>query len=166
MKRYLKKFVCLSTLAIFAGCDKYLEETPDNRVDLNTPEKAAQLLTNAYTSAGYNFTEWMGDNVAFTVGTFKQPEHNQAYSWEESTAIGQDTPSFFWTNTYDAIAHANEVLAVIDNLPGDRSLKDAVKGEALLTRAYGHFMLVNLFAKDYNPQTAGQDLGNPLRERT
>ncbi len=161
MKRFFKKFACLSALAIFAGCDKYLEETPDNRVDLNTPEKAAQLLTNAYTSAAYIFTEWMGDNVAFTVGTFKQPEHNQAYNWEESTAIGQDTPSFFWTNTYDAIAHANEVLAVIDDLPGDKSLKDAVKGEAYLTRAYGHFMLVNLFAKDYNPQTAAQDLGIP-----
>lgn len=151
----------MSTLAFFAGCDKYLEETPDNRVALDTPEKAAQLLTNAYSSAGYNFTEWMSDNVAFTTGTFKQPEHNQAYSWEESTAIAQDTPSYFWTSTYDAIAHANEVLAVIDNLPGDRSLKDAIKAEALLTRAYGHFMLVNLFAKDYNPQTAGQDLGIP-----
>jgi hypothetical protein len=53
------------------------------------------------------------------------------------------------------------VLAVIDNLPGDRALKDAVKGEAYLTRAYGHFMLVNLFAKDYNPQTASQDPGIP-----
>lgn len=161
MKKYLGITACLSALVILAGCDKYLEETPDNRVSLDTPEKAAQLLTNAYSGAGYNFTEWMGDNVAFTTGTFKQPEHNQAYRWEESTAIGQDTPSFFWTNTYDAIAHANEVLAVIDDLPGDRARKDAIKGEALLTRAYGHFMLVNLFAKDYNPQTAAQDLGIP-----
>ncbi len=152
---------CLTTLLILGGCDKYLEETPDNRVELNTLEKAAQLLTNAYSSAGYNFTEWMSDNVVFTTGTFKQPEHNQAYAWEESTAISQDTPSYFWTTTYDAIAHANEVLAVIDNLPGDRALREAIKGEALLTRAYGHFMLVNLFAKDYNPQTAAQDLGIP-----
>ena len=161
MKRYLKKYTYLLTLAIFAGCDKYLEETPDNRVELDTPQKAAQLLTNAYSGAGYSFTEWMSDNVTYTAGTFKQPEHNQLYAWEEPTAIEQDTPTNFWTSTYDAIAHANEVLAVIDNLPGDRSMKNAVKGEAYLTRAYGHFMLVNLFAKHYNAETASQDLGIP-----
>jgi hypothetical protein len=161
MKRYLKKYTCLLTLAIFAGCDKYLEETPDNRVELDTPQKAAQLLTNAYSGAGYSFTEWMSDNVTYTAGTFKQPEHNQLYAWEEPTAIEQDTPTNFWTSTYDAIAHANEVLAVIDDLPGDRSMKNAVKGEAYLTRAYGHFMLVNLFAKHYNAETASQDLGIP-----
>src|SRR5688572_4277013 len=161
MKRYLKIYSSLLFLAVLAGCDKYLEETPDNRVDLNTPEKAAQLLTNAYSSAAYLFTDWMSDNVAYTVGTFKQPEHNQLYEWKEPTSIEQDTPTFFWQSTYDAIAHANEVLAIIDDLPGEKSLKDAVKGEAYLTRAYGHFMLVNLFAKDYDPQTASSDLGIP-----
>ncbi|WP_276372389.1 RagB/SusD family nutrient uptake outer membrane protein [Chryseolinea sp. H1M3-3] len=161
MKRYSKIYFCLITLVIVSGCDKYLEETPDNRVELNTPQKAAQLLTNAYSGAGYLFTEWMSDNVSFTQGTFKQPEHNQLYEWKEPTSIEQDTPTNFWTSTYDAIAHANEVLAVIDNLTGEKSLKDAVKGEAYLTRAYGHFMLVNLFAKHYNPETASQDLGIP-----
>jgi hypothetical protein len=161
MKRYLKKYACFLSLVVFAGCDKYLEETPDNRVELDTPQKAAQLLTNAYSIAGYSFTEWMSDNVTYTAGTFKQPEHNQLYAWEEPTAIEQDTPTNFWTSTYDAVAHANEVLAVIDDLPGDRSLKNAVKGEAYLTRAYGHFMLVNLFAKHYDAETASQDLGIP-----
>ncbi len=161
MKRYSKIYLCLITLVIVSGCDKYLEETPDNRVELNTPQKAAQLLTNAYSGAGYLFTEWMSDNVTFTLGTFKQPEHNQLYEWKEPTSIEQDTPTNFWTSTYDAIAHANEVLAVIDDLPGEKSLRDAVKGEAYLTRAYGHFMLVNLFAKHYDPETANQDLGIP-----
>jgi hypothetical protein len=162
MNRASIKYIATLLLILTLGaCDKYLEETPDNRVELNTPEKAAQLLTNAYTQGGYMFTEWMSDNVVYTFGTSKQQEHNQLYSWEEPTAISQDTPAFFWLNTYDAIAHANEVLAVIDDLPGDKSLKDAVKGEAYLTRAYGHFMLVNLFAKDYDPQTASSDLGIP-----
>src|SRR5688572_4591199 len=161
MTRHLKKYISLLAIAILAGCDKYLEETPDNRVELNTPEKAAQLLTNAYTNAGYLFTEWMSDNVTFTRGTFKRPEYNQAYQWQDFTAIEQDTPANFWTSTYNAIAHANEVLAVIDELEGEKSLKDAVKGEAYLTRAYGHLMLVNLFSKHYNEQTASQDPGIP-----
>ncbi len=161
---FTKISILITGIAFLTGCDSYLEENPDNRVELNTPEKAAQLLTNAYSGAAYTFTEWMGDNVTFTTGTTKLTEHVQLYEWEEVTSINQDTPSNFWTSTYDAIAHANEVLTVIDNLPGDEARKKAVKGEALLTRAYGHFMLVNLFAKHFNEETADDDLGIPYVE--
>jgi hypothetical protein len=157
----LKTYFLITTLLAFAGCNDFLEETPDNRVELNTIDKAAQLLTNAYSSASYGFTEWMSDNVSFTFGTQKLIQHNQAYRWEDITDINQDTPSYFWTSTYDAIAHANEVLAVIDKLPGDETKRNAVKGEALLCRAYGHFMLVNLFAKHFDEETADDDLGIP-----
>lgn len=150
----------ISLLSLF-GCNEYLNENPDNRVDLKTPEQAAQLVTNAYSSAGYTFTEWMSDNVSFTTGTTKLPEHNQAYEWENIISPNQDTPTNFWMQTYDAIAHANEVLAVIDKMQGSEDLKAAVKGEAYLARAYGHFMLVNLFAKHYNKSTASADPGVP-----
>lgn len=162
MKNIFTRYYPLITLLlILSSCSEFLEENPDNRVELNNTEKAAQLLTNAYSSASYSFTEWMSDNVSYTFGTTKLPEHDQAYTWSEFTGIDQDTPSQYWTSTYDAIAHANEVLAVVDDLPGDRSHNNAVKGEALLTRAYGHFMLVNLFAKHYNATTASSDPGIP-----
>jgi hypothetical protein len=164
MKTYLKYSLLALLLVTGNGCDNFLDENPDNRVELNTPEKAAQLLTNAYSSAAYTFTEWMSDNVAYTRGTQKLPEHDQAFTWSDFTGISQDTPSYFWTGTYDAIAHSNEVLAVIDGMEGDRNYKRAIKGEALLTRAYGHFMLVNLFAKHYDPTTADVDLGIPYVE--
>jgi starch-binding outer membrane protein, SusD/RagB family len=164
MKNTLRKYLPVVILILLSGCDKYLEENPDNRVDLNTTEKAAQLLTNAYSSAAYTFTEWMSDNVTWTNGTVKLLEHNQAYEWLDVTPDNQDTPTYFWTATYDAIAHANEVLAVIDDLPGERARRRAVQGEALLTRAYGHFMLVNLFAKHYDEETAGNDMGIPYVE--
>ncbi|MCI0751215.1 MAG: RagB/SusD family nutrient uptake outer membrane protein [Flammeovirgaceae bacterium] len=165
MKKLIQNIVLLTPLLLMlASCDQFLEKNPDNRVDLDTVEKAAKLLTNAYSSSAYTFTDWMGDNVTYTLGTFKLPEHVQAYQWEDITPDNQDTPTYFWTATYDAIAHANEVLAVIDNLPGEQSRKDAVRAEALLTRAYGHFMLVNLFARHYNRQTALNDPGIPYVE--
>jgi starch-binding outer membrane protein, SusD/RagB family len=108
-KGIIKKVVVVSLIAIFSACDNFLEVNPDNRVELNNPEKAAQLLTNAYSSASYCFTEWMGDNVSYTFGTQKLPEHEQSYNWEDVTPDNQDTPTYFWTATYDAIAHANEV---------------------------------------------------------
>ncbi|MEX1238828.1 MAG: RagB/SusD family nutrient uptake outer membrane protein, partial [Cyclobacteriaceae bacterium] len=162
MRKFIKKYSLLSCLLlVLTGCDKFLEENPDNRVELTNPDKAAQLLTNAYSNSAYTFTEWMSDNVSYIFGTTHLPEHDQAYAWLEFTGIDQDTPSQYWTSTYDAIAHSNEVLAVIDEMPGDRTRKNAVKGEALLTRAYGHFMLVNLFAKHYDETTADNDLGIP-----
>jgi hypothetical protein len=158
IKKFTKNLILLVIgLPLLNGCNQFLEENPDNRVELDTPEKAAQLLTNAYTSSAYNFTEWMGDNVSFTTGTTRLPEHEQSYAWEDITSVNQDTPTYFWTATYDAIAHANEVLAVIDKLEGDQAKKDAVKGEAYLTRAYGHFMLVNLFAEHYSDKADRRD---------
>ena len=150
-------------VVFLSSCNEYLDETPDNRVDLNTLDKAAQLLTNAYSPAGYNFVEWMADKVVFTRGTRKRQNELRIYGWEDTDANAddQDTPEYFWSGTYQAIAHANEVLAVIDQLPGDEAQRNAVRAEALLTRAYGHFMLVNMFAKHYDATTAASDLGVP-----
>jgi starch-binding outer membrane protein, SusD/RagB family len=164
MKNLVRCYIPLATLLLLNSCNKFLEEKPDNRVDLDTPEKCAQLLTNAYSQASYNFTEWMGDNVSYTAGTTKLPEHNQLYEWEDVTSVNQDTPAFFWSATYEAIAHANEVLAIIDDLEGDEALKKAVKAEALLCRAYGHFMLVNIFAEHYDEDRADRKDGVPYVE--
>jgi hypothetical protein len=164
MKLLRKSLSSLTLLLMLSACDNFLSENPDNRVDLNTADKAAQLLTSAYPGTAYTFTEWMADNVSYTLGTTKFPEHVQAYNWKESTSTNQDTPSSIWTSSYEAIAPSNEVLAVIDNLDGDADLKSAIRGEALLCRAYGHFMLVNLFAKQYNRQTASTDPGVPYIE--
>lgn len=141
------------------SCSDFLDEAPDNRVELDDLETASQLLTNAYSNASYGFTDWMSDNVSFTRGTNKRTSHTQMYSWQDvTTGPGElDTPDFFWFQTYNAISHANEVLAIIDDLPADteeeRERKDAIEAEALLTRAYGHFMLVNLFGEHISDRT-------------
>jgi starch-binding outer membrane protein, SusD/RagB family len=159
---FRKKIIGIGMLMfVITSCDEYLEETPDNRVELNTLDKAAQLLTNAYSEGSYNFVEWMGDMVTYTRGTTKEDQHNQSYQWQDVDELFQDSPTFYWNETYEAIAHANEVLAVVDQLPGEEAQRRAVKGEALLARAYGHFMLVNLFAKHYDEGTASRDLGIP-----
>src|SRR3990170_171685 len=127
MRNLLKKtFLLVAGMLAFTGCNNFLEENPDNRVELNNLDKASQLLTNAYASGGYTFTEWMSDNVDYTTGVTKLTEHNQAYAWEDVIGVNQDTPTNFWETAYDAIAHANEVLAVVDNLPGDNAYRDAV----------------------------------------
>jgi len=172
-KKYIVQFVAL-VLALFAGtsCDKFLDEVPDNRVSLDNLDKSAQLLTNAYSIAGYQFTDWMTDDVGYTRGVNLRTIHDQAFLWEDmlDDPNEPDTPILFWNETYSAIAHANEVLNVLSSIPAEseeeQNKKRAVESEALLTRAYGHFMLVNLFAKHYDPETADSDLGVPYVETT
>ncbi len=146
----LSRMWVIAFLFVF-GCDSYLDEAPDNRVDLDNLDKAALLLTNAYSIASPAFTDWMTDDFTYTIGTTIRPLHERLYRWEETEVDpGEvDSPEFFWYETYTAISHANEVLAVLDDLPAEGEIqerhRDAIRGEALLARAYGHFMLVNLF---------------------
>lgn len=172
-RKYIKKgfgILMLTLAGVLSACNDFLDVVPDNRVALNDLDKAAQLLTNAYSDASYAFTDWMTDNVGYTRGVSLRTSQQEAYAWEDPTsdATELDTPVFFWNETYNAIAHANEVLAVLDDLPADtdedKAKKRAVESEALLTRAYGHFMLVNLFARHYDPKRAGTDLGVPYVE--
>jgi hypothetical protein len=165
---YLYKCIFVSIILLAVSCEEFLDEVPDNRVALDNLDKAQQLLTNAYSISSYAFTDWMSDNVGFTTGVTIRTNHRQAYQWEDFTdgPTEQDTPIFFWFETYTAIAHANEVLAILDELPANTDelmvKKSAAESEALLTRAYGHFMLVNLFAKHYDPATAATDPGVPF----
>ncbi|GJM28287.1 MAG: hypothetical protein DHS20C17_09220 [Cyclobacteriaceae bacterium] len=167
LTRYLKIFVFGLLLLMPISCNDFLDEVPDNRVSLDNLDKAQQLLTNAYSISSYAFTDWMTDNVGFTTGVTIRTNHRQAYQWEDFTdgPTEQDTPIFFWFETYTAIAHANEVLAILEDLPSNteelQAQKRATESEALLTRAYGHFMLVNLFAKHYDESTANTDKGVP-----
>ncbi|MEQ8583924.1 MAG: RagB/SusD family nutrient uptake outer membrane protein [Marinoscillum sp.] len=160
---YRFKNILVSGLLIGSlfSCDNFLDEVPDNRVNLNSLDKSAQLLTNAYSVASPAFTEWMTDNVGFTTGVTIRQSQEQAYYWEDITSgpTEQDTPDFFWHETYNAIAHANEVLAVLDDFEvtseEEEARKDAIEAEAKLTRAYGHFMLVNLFGEHYTVESSG-----------
>ncbi|MCP4458396.1 MAG: RagB/SusD family nutrient uptake outer membrane protein [Cytophagales bacterium] len=164
IKNYtLLNLTILTALVGLSSCKDFLDENPDNRVALDDLDKAAQLLVNAYSIASPNFTDWMTDDVRFTIGTTKRLSHQQLYAWEEVTSgpTDQDTPDFYWFETYNAIAHANEVLMILDELEvskEEESRKKAIEGEALLIRAYGHFMLVNLFGQHIS---AGSDDGVP-----
>jgi len=56
---------------------------------------------------------------------------------------------------------ANAVISNADNAVGDRSKANQFKAEAYILRAYFHYMLVNFYAKAYNPATASTDGGIP-----
>lgn len=147
---------------VFVSCEDALEEIPDNRTQIDNAEKVAELLTLAYPQGGYaSFLEPRTDNADDKGPSAREfRENTEMYFWRDVDDIDSDFPNNYWNECYAAIAQANHALEAIKNL-GQSSELNALKGEALLARAYAHFMLVNIWSKPYNPATAGTDLGIP-----
>lgn len=165
-----------AALLAVSSCDKFLDTMPDNRAEVDTVEKIRALLTSAYPQNTYlAFCEYMSDNVDNygddNPGTDRFTD--QVYKWEDVTEVTNDCPKYFWSGSYMAIAHANQALAAIYDLAGVESLDEAAivkagleaeMAEALLARAYNHFMLVNIFCKNYDTLTSERDMGIPYMQ--
>jgi hypothetical protein len=161
MKRYYR--ILLATVATLgvAGCDDFLSKAPDNRAQLDSKEKVAELLVTAYPEANYmTFCEAMSDNAEDNPSATKDARNADPYFWRDGTSTEQDSPENYWNGCYAAIAASNHALQYIGTTE-DPSLYNDQKGEALVARAYAHFMLVSLFAKMYNHNTAATDPGIP-----
>ena len=158
----LKFLLALLLPVSIISCDEFLSEIPDNRTQIDTPEKISELLVNAYPNACYaEFAETMTDNVfdSGDTGLFTAM-NSENYNWEMNTSNGTDTQASYWNACYNAIAHANKALDAIEQLGSPANLNPQ-KGEALIARAYAHFMLVSFWSKRYDPATADTDLGIP-----
>lgn len=166
MRNLLNKIaMSLFVLGLFSSCNSFLDETPDNRLRLDSYEKISELLTNAYSGGSGVFMEWMSDNVGADPKNMQRTEMTQAYRWQNVELEGQDTPSNYWSSHYNAIAQANQALLALEGVKeNDPEQRKAIRGEALACRAYAHFMLVTVFAKTYDPQTAANDPGIVIME--
>jgi len=155
-------YIACSGLLLSGGCKKFLEHQPDDRTELNSPVKVAELLANAYPHGSYlAFTEAMSDNAGDKGTTSRALPNSSPWNYiDQIDANSEDTPPFYWNACYKAIAAANYALEAIDK-GGNTAEYSASRGEALVARAYNHFMLVTLFAKVYDPATAASDPGIP-----
>lgn len=163
-----KPVLYILLLLSLSGCKKYLDKEPDNRTTVRTPEQIAQLLTTAYPKANYiAFCEAMSDNaedkLSGTSGLdFLDKINRESFLYQVVSVAPDDIdgPDAYWSGCYKAIAAANQALEYISEAE-DTAALNPHKGEALLARAYAHFMLVTLFAEVYDPNTAATNPGVP-----
>jgi starch-binding outer membrane protein, SusD/RagB family len=148
-------------LGAFTSCKKFLEKNPDNRAALESPEQVSQLLGTAYPQSNYMaFCESISDNVSDKGTGGLDLTILQPFFFKDVTENEQDSPEGYWNACYSAISVANQALeacvAAVDS-----ASYSSQKAEALICRAYAHFMLVTLFAKPYNPDSAAVNPGIP-----
>ncbi len=154
--------VALGALA-FASCNDFLDEMPDNRTEVDNAENIKLMLVSAYSEAlPITIMELMSDDVTdygknVSIG---YDVYEDAYLMREFTGESTSSPTSVWSSCYGAIAAANHALDGIQKL-GDPEELAYLKGEALVCRAYHHFVLVNTFCQAYNPQSSTTDMGIP-----
>lgn len=144
MKRiYL--FRALSTLLIscfLLGCEpELLDQKPLDQIpgeNVFTDLKLTRLFLNGtYTGlpSGFNRGQYMLDTGS--------DDGENSYGWAAGQAFnrGDYTPSDYplsntWARSYASIRRTNLLLENIDNVPGDQTIRQQMKGEALFLRAF------------------------------
>ena len=176
MLRYSKIALLLGVLFIASACDDFLDKDPDNRARLNNAQKISQLLVTAYSEGNpATIAELSSDNFIDNNSPYNgNPPHNlpsllklhdEIFEWKPGNSYeAQDSPSYFWQKCYAAIAAANHALQAIEELErqGHPENLNPQRGEALVCRAFNHFLLVNIFCQPYrNDELSKEDLGIP-----
>ena len=158
--RFLNIILVLIAATALNSCNDFLDVMPDNRTLLDTPQKIKDLLVTSYPTANYALiTEFSADNFIDNrseSATLKANAYDrmdtELFEWDDvSSSTGGDSPYSLWETYYQSIAAANHVIEAIEalKLAGNETDMTPQVGEALILRAYSHFMLVNIFAKAY-----------------
>ena len=169
--RYNIVLVAFALLLSMTGCD-FLDKNPDMRASIDSKEKVQLLLVSAYTSSNFAaICEFSSDQVVDNNAPDKTGHCNalspldrmydEIFAWETIKSDGeQDSPKYIWDRCYSAIATCNQALKAIEKLEEQGINMDAEKGEALVSRAYHHFILVNVFCHTWKDEIQSkQDLG-------
>ena len=156
---------------LMSGC-QFLDKNPDMRASIDTKTKVQLLLVSAYTTANYGpICEFSSDQVIDNNAPDKTGHCNnlnpldkmydEIFAWEDIKSDGnQDSPKYIWDGCYSAIATCNHALKAIAELEAKGISMDEEKGEALISRAYHHFILVNVFCHAWkDEEQSKKDLG-------
>ena len=172
MKMKKNIFVIVALAVGMVSCN-FLDHEPDMRATINTKEKVQLLLVSAYTQANsapiceYSSDQVIDNNVpdpktgqANAVIPLDEM-YNEIFAWKPVKSSGsQDSPKYIWDGHYTAIATANQALKAIEKLEAEGINMNAEKGEALLSRAYHHFLLAGVFCQAWKDEVASKnDLG-------
>lgn len=157
------RILATSLLLLLTSCDDFLSTLPDNRIDVDQDryEKVKGLLVTAYPSTGYILaSEMSSDNVVEVAEntTYTNRFYDELYAWKDITEASNDSPSEIWESAYGAVHTANVALEIASKEPENKAFRPYI-GEALLCRAYGHFILTNIFAQAYDPISNKDSLG-------
>lgn len=179
MKKNIFKVVLFAVLAApaFTSCE--LDQYPTTSI----PNEESWLKTSdaenfrnyimqtirSFSTQGYYSTDYYVDYYQPGLGFGNR--NGQAYSWQ---FISTDTEGT-WSTNYSYIANINNYINNCDLVSpkaedyddeeaynADVDKLEQFKAEAYFARAWAYYNMAIRYCKDYEPETAGTDLGLPL----
>ncbi len=156
-------YILLSVLFLVTSCDKYLDTAPDNRTEIDTKEKIAQLIASAYPQACY--AAMLDSRVDYVTdkGTGQINNSNvDPFYWRDVEETSQDTPDYFWGRCYYSIAEVNHALYDTINFSATdiQDIRPYI-GEAYMIRSFSHFLVASLFSNYFDTANENKNPGVP-----
>lgn len=146
-----------------ASCEDYTDVTPKGALVVETADQFHQMVSLPNRGYPINNFQYLSDDQwmreANVIGRTPNIDIIN-FTFDEATdRISLMTGSSFYNQAYNYINRWNTIISLVDDSKGDVSTKQLAKAEAKINRAYDHFLLVNTYAKAYDPQTAATDGG-------
>ncbi len=168
MKKTIYSILAAAAL-LLTSCEDFTDVQPKGKNLLTTTEQLEMLLNYEYQGGNSDMRVMAGDminaysNIATDINKPQKTRTVIMWTYDEANMdkMAELTSSDYdYTYYYGLIGKvANPILNQIDAASGDDATKNKLKCEALTLRAWSLYMLVNKFAKAYNPNTAATDPG-------
>ncbi|MDI5887247.1 RagB/SusD family nutrient uptake outer membrane protein [Flavobacterium yafengii] len=146
-----------------ASCEDYTDVTPKGALVVETAAQFHEMVSLPNRGYPINNFQYLSDDQwmreANVIGRTPNIDIIN-FTFDESTdRVSLFTGSSFYNQAYTYINRWNTIISLVDNSKGDENIKQLAKAEAKIYRAYDHFLLVNTYAKSYDPRTAATDGG-------
>jgi hypothetical protein len=181
MKKILNiKALAVALMLLASACSKdYLETSPTNQVatsDAFSTTKNAFAAVNGIHRILYSqiygsqpqggqsgnmmYMDIMGEDVV--MNTIANAGFRSEYQWLSHRNSNSILSEYSYSFYYMIIGNANMIIANIDNAEGPQADKNAIKGQALVYRAWAYFQMIQLFGERYIAGSPNSELGVPL----
>lgn len=158
------KIILLSLMILtVTSCEDYTDLTPKGALVIETADQFHEMVSLPNRGYPINNFQYLSDDQWMREANVIGKTHNidiLNFTFDESVdRVSLMKTSSFYNQAYAYINRWNTIISLVDNSKGDEGTKQLAKAEAKIYRAYDHFLLVNTYAKAYDPQTAAIDGG-------
>jgi len=157
----------------FTGCNDFLEEASQDEIRPKTVDDMMQVMVGEAYPMGmleYAYIDYFTDDIQCNGSGDDEsviPSVEKMYplfSWEDDMFEKLTDKRYnTWQICYNKIMGCNTVIDYVENVKGEQNVKDNMRGQALVLRAYYYFLLVNYYGLPYNYGNPTENLGVPLK---
>ncbi len=154
----------IAMLLLFVSCDDKLDIVPKGKTTLDNISDLETLLEQRYMLSSTAYYETMCGNTypelwktpASILADRSTAEYAALAGDESVDRVELATSDGSYESAYSYINYMNVIISKVDEVSGDTGTKKRVKAEAQIMRAWFHFLMVNLYAAQYDETTAAR----------